>query len=133
MRIARESLVPQKRRLQDKDDEDDKPVKFRLIDVYEPKKSRESLLYGFSSISKRDHVDSRNTFNLNPFLPGCAFGALFVSGVHNSACSGRINMIPSAKWIYYVLLIHVACSIVQIRPLVAKLQQVNGLCGWWGS
>jgi hypothetical protein len=70
---------------------------------------------------------------MNPFLPGCAFGALFVSSVHNSACSGPINMVSVAKRIYYVLSIYFACSIVPIRPLVAKLQQVTELCGWWDS
>ncbi len=52
------------------------------------------------------------------------------SSVHKSAYSGPINMIPSAKWIFYVLPIHIACSIMQIGPLVPKLQQVTGLCGW---
>ena len=51
------------------------------------------------------------------------------SSAHKSAYSGPINMIPSKKWICYVLPIHVACSIMQIGPLVPKLQQVTGLCG----
>ena len=49
--------------------------------------------------------------------------------VHKSAYSGPINMIPSAKWVCYILPIHVACSIMQIRPLVPKIQQVTGLHG----
>ena len=51
------------------------------------------------------------------------------SSVHKSAYSGPINMIPSLKWICYVLPIHVACSIMQIGPLVPKLPQVTGLRG----
>jgi hypothetical protein len=47
--------------------------------------------------------------------------------VHKSAYSGPINMIPSEKWVCYVLPIHVACSIMQIGPLVSKIQQVTGL------
>jgi hypothetical protein len=35
-------------------------------------------------------------------------------------CSGPINMIPSAKLIFYVLPIHFACSIMQIGQLIAK-------------
>ena len=49
---------------------------------------------------------------------------------YKSAYSGPINMIPSAKWLCCVLPIHVACSIMQIGPLVPKLQQVTGLRGW---
>ncbi len=48
---------------------------------------------------------------------------LLESSVHKSAYSGPINMIPSAKWVCYVLPIYVACSIMQIRPLVPKIQQ----------
>ncbi len=70
--------------------------------------------------SARRHI----TNPFNPFMPGCAFGALVVSSVHNSACRGPINMVSMAKRIYYVLPIHFACSIVPIGPLVAKLQQV---------
>ena len=54
---------------------------------------------------------------------------LLESSVHKSAYSGPINMIPRAKWVCYVLPIHVACSIMQIRPLVPKIQQVTGLRG----
>jgi hypothetical protein len=54
---------------------------------------------------------------------------LLESSVHESAYSGPINIIPSAKWVCYVLPIHVACSIMQIRPLVPKIQQVTGLRG----
>ncbi len=64
---------------------------------------------------------------------GALLVRFFVFIVHNSACSGPINMVSSAKQIYYVLLIHFACSIEQIEPLVAKLQQMQGLRGWWGS
>jgi len=66
---------------------------------------------------------------INPFLPGGAFGGVLESIVHKSAYSGPINMISSAKWIFYVLPIHVACSIMQIGLLVPKLQQVTGLRG----
>ena len=48
------------------------------------------------------------------------------SSAHKSVYSGPINMILSEKWICYVLSIHVACSIMQIGPLVPKLQQVTG-------
>jgi hypothetical protein len=51
------------------------------------------------------------------------------SSVHKSAYSGPISMIPSEKWVCYVLPIHVACSIMQIGPLVPKIQQVTGLRG----
>ena len=60
---------------------------------------------------------------------GGHLGGVLESSVHTSAYSGPINMIPSAKWIFYVLPIHVARSIMQIGPLVSKLQQVTGLCG----
>ena len=60
---------------------------------------------------------------------GGPLGGLLESIVHKSAFSGPINMISSAKWLCYVLPIHVACSIMQIRPLVPKLQQVTGLRG----
>ena len=56
-------------------------------------------------------------------------GGVLESSVHKSAYSGPINMIPSAKWVCYVLPIHVACSIMQIGPLVPKIQQVTGLRG----
>ncbi len=45
----------------------------------------------------------------------------WVKKIHKQACSGLINMILSAKRIYYFLPIHFACSIMQIGPLVAKL------------
>ena len=61
---------------------------------------------------------------------GGPLGGLLESIVHKSAYGGPINMIPSAKWLCYVLPIHVACSIMQIGPLVPKLQQVTGLRGW---
>ena len=60
---------------------------------------------------------------------GGPLGGLLESIVHKSAYSGPINMILSAKWPCYVLPIHVACSIMQIGPLVPKLQQVTGLHG----
>ena len=56
-------------------------------------------------------------------------GGVLESSAHKSAYSGPINMISSAKWIFYVLPIHVACSIMQIGPLVPKLQQVTWLRG----
>jgi len=56
-------------------------------------------------------------------------GGVLESIVHKSAYSGPINMISSVKWIFYVLPIHVACSIMQIGPLAPKLQQVTGLRG----
>ena len=46
--------------------------------------------------------------------------------IHNN---GLINMVSVAKWIYYVLLLHIACLIIQIGPLVAKLQHVTGMRG----
>ncbi len=49
--------------------------------------------------------------------------------INISPNNGLINMISVAKWIYYVLPIHCKCSIMSIGPLVAKLQQVYGLCG----
>jgi len=54
-------------------------------------------------------------------------GGVLESSAHKSAYSGPIDMIPSAKWICYVLPIHVACSIMQIGPLVPKIQQVTEL------
>ncbi len=60
---------------------------------------------------------------------GGRLGGVLVSSVHNSACSGPINMISSAKRFYYVLSIHFAYSIMSIRPSVPKLQEVTGLCG----
>ncbi len=42
--------------------------------------------------------------------------------IHTSPNNGPINMIPSAKPLYYVLSIHFACSSMSIGPLVAKLQ-----------
>ena len=60
---------------------------------------------------------------------GAPLVRLLESSVHKSAYSGPINMIPSAKWVCYVLPIHVACSIMQIGPLVPKIQQVTGLRG----
>ncbi len=64
---------------------------------------------------------------------GGRLGGVLESIVHKSAYGGPINMIPSAKWLCYVLPIHVACSIMQIGPLVPKLQQVTGLRGRSGS
>ena len=58
---------------------------------------------------------------------GAPLVRLLESSLHKSAYSGPINMIPSAKWVCYVLPIHVACSIMQIGPLVPKIQQVTGL------
>ncbi len=61
---------------------------------------------------------------------GARLVRILVSSVHKSVYSGRINLIPSsAKWVCYVLPIHVACSIMQIGPLVPKIQQVTGLRG----
>ncbi len=60
---------------------------------------------------------------------GAPLVRLLESSVHKSANRGPINMILSAKWVCYVLPIHIACSIMQIGPLVPKLQQVTGLCG----
>ncbi len=51
--------------------------------------------------------------------------SVFESSAHKSAYGGPINMIPSLKWICYVLPIHVACSIMQIGPLVPKLAQAT--------
>jgi hypothetical protein len=42
--------------------------------------------------------------------------------IHISPNNGPINMILSAKPLYYVLPIHFACSSMSIGPLVAKLQ-----------
>jgi hypothetical protein len=50
---------------------------------------------------------------------GGRFGGVLESIVHNSPNNGTIEIIPSDKLIYYVLPIHVACSIIKIRPLVA--------------
>ena len=38
-------------------------------------------------------------------------------------------MVSVAKLIYYVLPLHIACLIIQIGPLVAKLQHVTGMHG----
>jgi hypothetical protein len=68
-----------------------------------------------------------NLLTLSPL--GAPLVRLLESSVHKSAYSGPINMIPSAKWVCYVLPIHVACSIMQIGPLVPKIQQVTRLRG----
>jgi hypothetical protein len=59
---------------------------------------------------------------------GCLGGVLSLA-IHISPNRGPINMILSAKPLYYVPLIYFECSIMSIGPLVAKLQQVYGLCG----
>ena len=42
-------------------------------------------------------------FSVNPFPPRGSLGGVLESSAHKSAYSGPINMIPSAKWICYVL------------------------------
>ncbi len=49
--------------------------------------------------------------------------------IHISPNNGTINMVSVAKWIYYILPLHIACLIIQIGPLVAKLQHVTDLRG----
>jgi hypothetical protein len=49
--------------------------------------------------------------------------------IHISPNNGPINMVSVAKLIYYVLPLHIACLIIQIGPLVAKLQHVTGMRG----
>ncbi len=71
---------------------------------------------------------SRLKGNLTLSRLGKHLVSILESSAHKSAYSGPINMIPTKKWICYVLPIHVACSIMQIGPLVPKLQQVTGLC-----
>jgi hypothetical protein len=44
--------------------------------------------------------------------PGCPLGVLLVLGIHISLNNGPMDMIPSGKLIYYVSLIHFACSIM---------------------
>ncbi len=56
-------------------------------------------------------------------------GGVLSLAIHISPNNGPINMIPYAKPLYYILPISFECSIMSIRPLVAKLQQVYGLCG----
>jgi hypothetical protein len=67
-----------------------------------------------------------------PSLPGGGgrLGGVLSLAIHISPNNGPINTISSAKPLYYVLPIHFECSIMSIGPLVAKLQQVYGLCGW---
>jgi hypothetical protein len=48
---------------------------------------------------------------------------------HISPNNGPINMVLLAKLIHYVLPLHIACLIIQIGPLVAKLQHVTGMRG----
>ena len=67
--------------------------------------------------------------NVSPFLLGGRLGGVLSLAIHISPNNGPINMILSAKPPYYVLPIHFECSFMSIRPLVAKLQQVYGLCG----
>ena len=49
--------------------------------------------------------------------------------IHISPNNGPINMVSVAKLIYYVPPLHIACLIIQIGPLVAKLQHVTGMGG----
>ena len=54
--------------------------------------------------------------------PGRRLVGVLSLAIHISPNNGQINMVSIAKWIYYVLPIHFARSIIQIRLLVAKLQ-----------
>ncbi len=49
--------------------------------------------------------------------------------IHISPNNGPINMVSLAKLIHYVLPLHIACLIIQIGPLGAKLQHVTGMRG----
>ncbi len=61
--------------------------------------------------------------------PGARLVRVLSLAINISPNNCLINMVSVAKWIYYVLPIHFECSIMSIKPLVAKLQQVYGLCG----
>ena len=64
---------------------------------------------------------------------GWRLGGVLSLDIHISPTNGPIDMVSIAKLVYYVLPIHFACSIIQIGLLVAKLQQVYGLRGRYGS
>jgi hypothetical protein len=54
-------------------------------------------------------------------FPGTRLVHVLAVAIHISPNNGSIEMILSGKLIYYDLPIHFACSIIKIRPLVAKL------------
>jgi hypothetical protein len=108
---------------------DEPPFSLAFVMVKESFAVPAVLFYQAATLTK---TSVRTTLTLS------CLGALLVRFlclvcITQPVCSGPIKMVSVAKRINYVLPIHFACSIVPIGPLVAKLQQVYGLRGWWGS